>query len=167
MMPQSLTHRQVVSCQNLGPPYSPSSRGRRTIFVQLSNTCPRNNPSRESTLRNTTIFTYLHVCYAPFQNSHMQWCPHLRFLFLSLSLHRSMGEADGSKEHWARLHLCNSIARHPWTKSAYLDSSLWWNVSQEDFLSTTHRPLADTFWNCPDLSEFPGEHIQAAKLGSP
>lgn len=40
-------------------------------------------------------------------------------------------------------------------------------IPQEDFLSATNWPDRHTLQNCPDLSEFPGEHTQAAKLGFP
>lgn len=82
---------------------------------------------------------YLHSCCAPLKKLQVMVSTFQGFLFPRLFLRKSVVEATGLGHASKTTSACC-----PWTKSAHLASSFWWNISQEVFLSAMHWPLAGT-----------------------
>lgn len=156
-----------------GPLPKPGASPRRLLPRRKSHRWPlrpcarsRNAPSRESTLCHIAVSTKLRVCSAPLTRPHAggEWSVHLWVLFLSLSLHKSMGEAVGSEEHQAGPSLCRSISMSSADRICVPRLLL----PVEYFLGGlrvrhTSTPGRRTLQNTPDPSRVP----QAAELGFP
>lgn len=126
--------------------------------------------SGESTLHDLTAVACLHLYCAPLKYSHRQGSPHLRDLNSSTFSSISPGGGVAARVSFAGLDGASTtvLARCPRTSSTRLASSL----SVRYFPGGFSVPPASTsgqhpLQNCPDLSEFPGEHTQATTPGFP